>query len=260
MYPVGLAEPWAKDYTFGMVVQNLGVEPNHIVHVAENSLDFLADSAVLAADVLRLVGRYTAIALNALSSSHVPRSAHDKLVRVVQISDDIGNTMRNTWNSYQNNQVSEKVTLQRIAEATVKAKRLFDESYTAAVSRVSTVCKSENLTGEQVMEAIVAVRKMTLMYPAVADSSRNMISCLKTKKRGTNTKVGAVAIVGGLVAVYATAFFFGPAGPTTKARPPEGNDEAVILLSSWMAREHLENEISGYIRKRKGGISSKPGS
>jgi hypothetical protein len=45
IYPVGLAEPWAKDYTFGMVVQNLGVEPNHIVHVAENSLDFLADSA-----------------------------------------------------------------------------------------------------------------------------------------------------------------------------------------------------------------------
>jgi hypothetical protein len=45
IYPVGLADPWAKDYTFGMVVQNLAVEPNHIIHVAENSLDFLGDSA-----------------------------------------------------------------------------------------------------------------------------------------------------------------------------------------------------------------------
>lgn len=45
IYPVGLADPWAKDYTFGMIVQNLAVEPNHIIHVAENSLEFLGDSA-----------------------------------------------------------------------------------------------------------------------------------------------------------------------------------------------------------------------
>jgi hypothetical protein len=43
--PVGLEDPWRKEYTFGMVVQNLAVEPNHIVHVAENTLDFLGDSA-----------------------------------------------------------------------------------------------------------------------------------------------------------------------------------------------------------------------
>jgi hypothetical protein len=45
IYPVEVADPWAKNYTFGMVVQNLAVEPNHMVHIAENPLAFLADSA-----------------------------------------------------------------------------------------------------------------------------------------------------------------------------------------------------------------------
>lgn len=72
--------------------------------------------------------------------------------------------MRNTWNSYQNDQVSEKVALQRIAEATVKARRLFDESYSAAVSRVSTVCESDSefyisLTPQYSSEDIFRVKK-----------------------------------------------------------------------------------------------------
>jgi hypothetical protein len=45
IYPVGLADPTAADYKFGMVVQNMGVEAHHIVHVAENPLDFLANSS-----------------------------------------------------------------------------------------------------------------------------------------------------------------------------------------------------------------------
>src|SRR4051812_18377119 len=44
IYPIGSEDPWRREYTFGMVVQNLAVEPNHIVHVAENPLDFLGDS------------------------------------------------------------------------------------------------------------------------------------------------------------------------------------------------------------------------
>lgn len=62
------------------------------------------------------------------------------------------------------------------------------------------------------MEAIVAVRKMTLLYPGVADGSRNLVSCLRGRKKRTNAKVGAVAIVGGLAGLYAAGFFFGPAG------------------------------------------------
>jgi hypothetical protein len=49
---------------------------------------------ILAANVLQLVGRYAARARNAPSTSAVRRSAHDELVRVVQISEELGNTVR----------------------------------------------------------------------------------------------------------------------------------------------------------------------
>jgi hypothetical protein len=62
------------------------------------------------------------------------------------------------------------------------------------------------------MEAIVAVRKMTLLNAGVADGSRNMVACLKSRKKNTNIKIGATAAVGGIAALYAAAFFFGPAG------------------------------------------------
>src|ERR1700733_1666374 len=52
--------------------------------------------------------------------------------------------MRNTWDLYQDSQLSDKVALQRISEATVKARRLFDESYVSAVSRISSVCDSQS--------------------------------------------------------------------------------------------------------------------
>jgi hypothetical protein len=66
-------------------------------------------------------------------------------------------------------------------------------------------------TEEEIMEAIIAVRKMTLLYPEVADSSRNIVECLKDKKKSTNTKIGVMVIVGGAAAIFAAAFFFGPA-------------------------------------------------
>lgn len=62
------------------------------------------------------------------------------------------------------------------------------------------------------MEAIIAVRKMTLLNKGVADGSRNMVACLKSRKTSTNTKIAAVAMVDGVAALYTAAFFFGPAG------------------------------------------------
>jgi hypothetical protein len=42
-----------------------------------------------------------------------------------------------------------------------------------------------------------------------------MVACLKSRKKSTNKKIGAVAAVGGVAALYAAAFFFGPAGWAT---------------------------------------------
>jgi hypothetical protein len=52
--------------------------------------------------------------------------------------------MQNKWALYQKNEVSDKVALRKNAEATVKARRVWDESYVATVSRVSHVCSSES--------------------------------------------------------------------------------------------------------------------
>jgi hypothetical protein len=62
------------------------------------------------------------------------------------------------------------------------------------------------------MEAIVAVRKLTLLYIGVAGGSRNMVDCLKIRKQRTNIKIGAVAAVCGFAAIYAALYFCGPAG------------------------------------------------
>lgn len=119
----------------------------------------------------------------------------------------------------------------------MKARRVWDESYVAAVSRVSHVCSSESTfsiiptlaphtechvgmknIADSISQTLLgrnygsdnSVRKMTLLSSAVADGSRNMVDCLRDKKKSTNTKIGAIVIVGGAAAIFAAAFF-GPA-------------------------------------------------
>jgi hypothetical protein len=52
--------------------------------------------------------------------------------------------MQRTWDSYQGYELGEKVALQQISECTVKARRLFEESYVGVESRVSDLCDSES--------------------------------------------------------------------------------------------------------------------
>jgi hypothetical protein len=51
------------------------------------------DDRVLAAAVIALIGRYAARARQGPTAS-VQRSAHDELRRVVQMSEEVGNTVR----------------------------------------------------------------------------------------------------------------------------------------------------------------------
>jgi hypothetical protein len=94
------------------------------------------------------------------------------------------------------------------------------------------------------MEAIIAVRKMTLLYSGVADGSRNMVACLESRKNSTNKKIGAVAIVGGVAALYAAAFFFGPAGWATAG------------VFSWVAASGAGGTSALVVGGTVGGVAS----
>jgi hypothetical protein len=52
--------------------------------------------------------------------------------------------MQRTWNLYRDSNVSDELAVRRISEATVKARRLFDQSYVGAVSRVDKVCNNDS--------------------------------------------------------------------------------------------------------------------
>ncbi|KAF1952944.1 hypothetical protein CC80DRAFT_537966 [Byssothecium circinans] len=51
---------------------------------------------------------------------------------------------------------------------------------------------------------------MLLLYPRLSDGLRDLTSILKSKQDSTNKKIGAAAITGGIIALYAAGFFFGP--------------------------------------------------
>ena len=44
------------------------------------------------------------------------------------------------------------------------------------------------------MEGMIAVGEMTVRYPAVVDGLRNMVECLRDKKKGSNIKIVAVVV------------------------------------------------------------------
>jgi hypothetical protein len=52
--------------------------------------------------------------------------------------------MRRTWDLYRDSKLRDEVAVQRISEATVKVRRLFDQSYVGAVSRIDKVCNSDS--------------------------------------------------------------------------------------------------------------------
>jgi len=62
------------------------------------------------------------------------------------------------------------------------------------------------------MQALVAVRKMNLLFPAVSSGSRELVRHLNAAKRRNNVKIATVAGISVLPALYAAGFFFGPAG------------------------------------------------
>lgn len=65
--------------------------------------------------------------------------------------------------------------------------------------------------GEDVFEALVSIRKMSLLFSGVAEGSRSLVTTLKSRKKTTNILVGTAVGVGLVAGIFAAGFFFGPA-------------------------------------------------
>lgn len=60
------------------------------------------------------------------------------------------------------------------------------------------------------MQALVAVRKMNLLFPAVVEGSRGLVHGLAAKKSRTNKVLTTTTVVGASAGLFAAGFFFGP--------------------------------------------------
>jgi hypothetical protein len=56
-------------------------------------------------------------------------------------------------------------------------------------------------SAEVIMQALVAVRKMNILFGAASKGSQNLVSLVKDTKRRTNVKIGGVICVGTVVAI-----------------------------------------------------------
>ncbi|OAP65079.1 hypothetical protein AYL99_01051 [Fonsecaea erecta] len=203
VYAVGVEDSWRHEYAFGIMVQNLRIETIPVHHIVENQLDFLRDSVLLTAEVVAILVRHALPMAGAQGA--VQRSAQEELLRVIEIAQELHDIQIPSRGS----QLNDERVLQEILQPITRARQVFQEAYGSAVSRLQTVCDSQNARPEDVMEAIVAVRKMSLLFPGADQASRDLTTTVKNKKSDTNRKVGAGAIGGGLVALYAAVYFFG---------------------------------------------------
>ncbi|XP_014550694.1 hypothetical protein COCVIDRAFT_20924 [Bipolaris victoriae FI3] len=116
--------------------------------------------------------------------------------------------IQNAWDADRNNEAAIRKATKEIAGATATIERMFEEALVAAVSRAKNI--RNDSSGEDIWEAMVATRKLLLLYPDLRNGLRKLESILKLKQDSTNKKIGAAAITGGIVALYAAGFFLGP--------------------------------------------------